>query len=142
MNKLAGYTCGFYRTQKTTKSVFEIIFFRQYDSLFQPYLHYNLVDRISDKNDVLVITTATRFKLTKRAAITFEYGYRAIKNSRTPYYDSMGVGFDIETGGHVFQFFVSNSFGLLENQFLTRTNTSWSDMGIRLGFNISRVFTI
>jgi hypothetical protein len=48
----------------------------------------------------------------------------------------------LETGGHVFQMFLTNSFGLLESQFLTRTDSQWSDGGIRLGFNVSRVFTI
>ncbi|MEY3248831.1 MAG: hypothetical protein RL742_874 [Bacteroidota bacterium] len=135
------------RVSSRLSYVHQVIIGRKFSDRFSlqvapVYLHYNLVDRISDKNDALVLTAATRFKFTKRAAITFEYGYRAIKNSRTAYYDTMGIGCDIETGGHVFQFFVTNSFGLLENQFLTRTDTRWSDMGIRLGFNISRVFTI
>lgn len=105
-------------------------------------VHYNLAERISDKNDVYVLAAATRFKFTKRMALTLEYGYRPLDYSRTKYYDSMGIGLDLETGGHVFQFFVTNSFGLLENQFLPRTTSKWSDAGIRLGFNISRVFTL
>ncbi|MBK8554626.1 MAG: hypothetical protein IPL65_02100 [Lewinellaceae bacterium] len=106
------------------------------------YIHYNLVDRISDKNDAVVVAAATRFKVTKRSAITLEYGWRATQYSREKYYDSLGVGWDIETGGHVFQLFVTNSFGLLENQYFTHTTNQWSNMGIRLGFNISRVFTL
>lgn len=105
-------------------------------------IHYNLAERISDRNDVYVLTAATRIKFTKRMALTVEYGWRPFQYTRTQYYDSLGVGVDIETGGHVFQFFVTNSLGLVENQFLARTNTKWSDAGIRLGFNISRVFTL
>ncbi len=105
-------------------------------------IHMNQVERISDLNDAVVITGATRFKVTKRSAITFEYGWRATGYTRTKYYDTMSLGWDIETGGHVFQMFLTNSMGMVEPQFLLRTNNKWSDAGIRLGFNISRVFTI
>ncbi len=105
-------------------------------------VHINQVNRISDRNDAVVITGATRFKITKRSAITLEYGWRAFGYSRTPYYDTLGIGWDIETGGHVFQMFLTNSVGLTEPQFLLRTNNKWTDAGIRLGFNISRAFTI
>lgn len=125
----------------------QIIIGRKFSSRFSLQLaptmvHYNLVDRISDRNDAYILAAATRFKFTKRMALTLEYGWRPLQYSRTEYYDSLGIGVDVETGGHVFQFFVTNSFGLLENQFLPRTNSKWSDMGIRLGFNISRVFTL
>lgn len=105
-------------------------------------VHMNQVERISDLNDAVVLTAATRFKITKRSAITVEYGWRATGYSRTKYYDTLGIGWDIETGGHVFQMFLTNSIGLTEPQFLLRTNNKWLDAGIRLGFNISRVFTI
>jgi hypothetical protein len=105
-------------------------------------VHINQVERISDLNDAFVLTGATRFKVTKRSAITLEYGWRATGYTRTIYYDTLGIGWDIETGGHVFQVFLTNSIGLVEPQFLLRTNNKWSNAGIRLGFNISRVFTI
>ena len=105
-------------------------------------IHMNQVERISDLNDAFVITGATRFKITKRSAITLEYGWRATGYTRTKYYDTFGIGWDVETGGHVFQMFLTNSIGLAEPQFLLRTNNKWADGGIRLGFNISRVFTI
>lgn len=105
-------------------------------------VHYNLAEHISDKNDVYVLAAATRFKFTKRMALTLEYGWRPLDYTRQHYYDSMGIGVDIETGGHVFQLFATNSFGLVENQFLPHTTDKWSDMGIRFGFNVSRVFSL
>ena len=54
----------------------------------------------------------------------------------------MGIGLDIETGGHVFQMFLTNSFGMTENQTFARTSSSWADRGFRLGFNVSRMFTL
>ncbi len=105
-------------------------------------VHVNLVDKISDKNDCFIAGIVTRFKFAKRQAITLEYGYRINKYSRDKYYDSFGVGYDLETGGHVFQLHLTNSFGLTEDQYFMYTNTSWSNWGIRLGFNISRVFSL
>lgn len=105
-------------------------------------VHVNLAEKLSDKNDAIIIATAARFKVTQRLAITTEYGWRATDYTNTKYYDSFGIGVDLETGGHVFQMHLTNSLGLTENQFFTRTNTKWGNAGIRLGFNISRVFTL
>ncbi len=105
-------------------------------------VHINLAEELDDKNDAIIIAAAARFKVTQRMAITAEYGWRATDYTNSDYYDSFGIGIDLETGGHVFQMHLTNSFGLTENQFYTRTGDSWSDGGIRLGFNISRVFTL
>lgn len=140
-------TLKFERTTNRLSYAFQAIIGRKFSDRFSlqiapAVVHYNLVDHIFDKNDVYILAAATRYKFTKRMAITLEYGWRPIKYTRQKYYDSLGIGFDIETGGHVFQFFVTNSFGLVENQFLAHTTYKWSDAGIRLGFNISRVFTL
>jgi len=107
------------------------------------YVHYNQVDNISDKNDTYAVGALGRYKFTKRTAFTFEYMARVNKFSRVnTYYDSMGIGLDIETGGHVFQVHLTNSLGITENQFITKTTDSWAKSGMRLGFNISRAFTL
>jgi outer membrane protein assembly factor BamA len=107
------------------------------------FVHYNLVENISDKNDSYGLAGLFRFKFTKRSAVTFEYGYRLNEyTAETKYYDSMAIGYELETGGHVFQIHFTNSFGIVESQFFPSTDSQWNDMGIRLGFNISRVFTL
>jgi hypothetical protein len=125
----------------------QIMIGRKFNSRFSFQLtgamvHVNLVDKINDKNDCFVIGGVTRFKFAKRQAITVEYGYRLNKYSKEKYYDSFGIGYDLETGGHVFQVHLTNSFGLTEDQYFMYTNTSWENWGIRLGFNISRVFSL
>ena len=57
------------------------------------------------------------------------------------YSDYIGIGFDIETGGHVFQLMFSNSTYMYEQGFVTETTGKWSDFGVRLGFNLSRTFS-
>ncbi len=105
-------------------------------------VHFNLVDRITDFNDCYFAGVVTRYKFTPRQAVTLEYGFRFNNYSQTAYYDSFGIGYDLETGGHVFQLHFTNSFGLTENEFLMYTTKTWSKYEVRLGFNISRVFTL
>jgi hypothetical protein len=105
-------------------------------------VHFNLVERVTDKNDCFILGGVTRYKFTKRQAVTLEYGYRLNQYSKSKYYDSFGIGYDLETGGHVFQIHLTNSFGLTEDQYFMYTNKSWDNWGIRLGFNISRVFSL
>ena len=106
------------------------------------FVHYNLVDRLSEKNDVYGLSALTRFKFTNRSAITAEYGKALNDYSPVDYYDTFSIGYELETGGHVFQVHFTNSFGIAETQFFPHTDTKWNDMGVRLGFNISRVFTL
>jgi hypothetical protein len=106
-------------------------------------VHYNLAEDFTDLNDIYLVSAAGRFKLSKRFAITAEYALSVMEYSKgKDYYNPLGIGIDIETGGHVFQVHVTNAFGIADNQFYPFTNTSWKDNGIRIGFNVSRVFTL
>ena len=127
---------------------YELMIARKFSSSFSlqvaPWLvHYNIVENIDDKNDSYGISGLFRFKFTKRSAVTAEYSYRL--NDFSPsqtYYESFGIGYELETGGHVFQIHFINSFGMCESQFFPMTNSDWNSGGVRLGFNISRVFTL
>ncbi|MFM2135115.1 MAG: hypothetical protein RL021_515 [Bacteroidota bacterium] len=108
------------------------------------FVHYNLVEKKADKNDMYGIAGATRIKFTKRSAITLEYGYRLVTDYATDqtFYNSFGIGYELETGGHVFQVHFTNSFGIADNEVFAHTRGNWNDGGFRLGFNISRVFSV
>jgi hypothetical protein len=56
--------------------------------------------------------------------------------------NSLAIGFDIETGGHVFQLHFTNSTGMTEKTFITETTGDFFKGDIHFGFNVSRVFTI
>jgi hypothetical protein len=141
--KYDGYgTAG--RTSYCTQIIVARKFSERLSLLIAPtYLHYNLVDSLNDKNDGFVLGFVGRYKFNKRTAITAEYGYRVAKNFASKiYYDTFAIGIDIETGGHVFQMHFTNSLGIVENQFFTKTTNNWKTFGIRLGFNVSRMFAI
>lgn len=105
-------------------------------------VHYNLAALHTQPNDLFSVGVGGRLRLSKRINLTAEYYYQ-LPQSRLPgSYNSLSLGLDIETGGHVFQFHVSNSTGMTERTFINETTDRWGDGGIHFGFNISRVFTV
>jgi len=105
-------------------------------------VHTNLVATPADKNDVYSIGFGGRFKLSKRVALNWDYQYVLPGYLSPGYYNFAALGFDIETGGHVFQLHVTNSIGMNERAFIVNTSDQVTSMGLRLGFNLSRVFTV
>ena len=111
--------------------------------LVPTYVHRNLVSKATEKNDVYALGVGGRVKLTKRVSFTGEYMY-VLPNQLLPEYKNMlSLGFDIETGGHVFQLHFTNAPSMSEYSFTTQNDTDFfGKSGIRFGFNISRVFTL
>lgn len=109
------------------------------------FIHRNLVASELDMNDVYSMGFGARYKLTKHTSFNVEYYYTYNPNKKflsTRYYNAAAVGVDIETGGHVFQIMLTNSLGMREGTFIPQTTDSWTNGGIHLGFNISRVFAL
>lgn len=106
-------------------------------------IHRNFVEQSVNRHDVYALGAGTRFKLTKRIAMMVEYFY-VFPGSQNDidFTNSLSLGFDIETGGHVFQLHFTNSLGMNERAFITETDGKWDSGDIQFGFNISRVFTI
>lgn len=106
------------------------------------FIHTNVVDQSQLSNDQAALGVGARYKLTKSLAINAEYFYRVNPIANTPYYNSLGIGLDIETGGHVFQLVLSNTQGMIERTFVTETGDNFFDGGIHFGFNITRAFQL
>jgi hypothetical protein len=108
------------------------------------YVHRNLVATELDPNDLLAVGAGGRIKLSKRISLNAEYYYLA--NPKTymsqQVYNPLSVGFDIETGGHVFQLLFTNSVAMIEKGFIGETTGNLRKGDIHFGFNISRVFTL
>ncbi len=131
---------------------FEAILARKFTEWFSfelnPVLvHKNLVVTEKDHNDIFALGAGTRFKISKRVSINGEYYYvfpNQVDESGTmpDIHNSASIGIDIETGGHVFQIFLTNSEGLIDQYFIPETRGNWSKGEIYLGFNISRMLTI
>jgi len=58
------------------------------------------------------------------------------------FYPALGIGLEIETGGHVFQVNLTNATQLMETDYIPYTTSNWLDGEFRLGFTISRLFNL
>jgi len=109
------------------------------------FIHRNMVETELDPNDTWALGAGTRFKLTKRISLNAEYYYQfpPVNDYRSQQvFNPLSIGFDIETGGHVFTIMLTNSLAMIEKGFIGETTGDWRDGGIHLGFNISRVFAL
>jgi len=125
----------------------QVIFGRKFSKVFSlqiapSFVHRNLVETEAEENDVFALGAGARVKLGKRTSLNAEYIY-VFPNQLAPQYrNSLSIGFDIETGGHVFQLHFTNSTSMIEKGYITETVGNWADGDIHFGFNVSRTFNI
>ena len=112
------------------------------------FIHYNMVTA-PDQNNVFALCGGARMKISKRMAITAEYDYLIPNQLVSPLFppspprtNSLSLGWDIETGGHVFQLVMTNSQSMVESQYIGSTAGTWGKGYIYFGFNISRNFNL
>jgi hypothetical protein len=106
------------------------------------FIHQNLVTFNADKNNFVAVGVGARYKLSNRVAVLID-AHPIISGARKDFNRlPLSIGFDIETGGHVFQLHFSNSKGMNERAFLTETSQQWTKSEFQFGFNLSRVFQV
>lgn len=138
------------RTNFFTSNMFfvhQLIIGRKFNESFSfqispTMVHRNLVDSISTPHDLFSIGMGGRMKLTRRTSINVEYFYQLSQFKPAGTTDMLSIGFDIETGGHVFQLCFTNSPYMVEKAFIHQNTGSWKAGDIFGGFNLSRNFTI
>jgi hypothetical protein len=125
----------------------EFIFARKFSERFSlqvvpGYVHRNLTDSVEDKNVVPYTGMGCRMKITKRISINVEYYWIYPDMFSHKVYNPLAIGFDIETGGHIFQLHFSNSRGMQEKIMITENHNKWSHGDFGFGFNIIRLFNL
>lgn len=113
------------------------------------YIHRNRVVHM-DVNDMFAVGVGGRLRFSKRMALVVDYFLPFREQASKDYfegrgvklYNPLGVGLEIETGGHVFSVNFTNSTAILENQFIPETTSTWLEGQFRWGFNISRRFSL
>lgn len=111
--------------------------------LMPTLVHRNLVKTKADKNTLMALGSGASVKLTGSTRFNVEYYY--LFPYQTPSQNlsnALSFGFDIETGGHVFQLHISNSRAMTEKFLIDDTTGNWDKGDIYFGFNISRIFTL
>jgi len=119
-------------------------------ALVPTYVRRNYV-RFKDMNDLFALGMGGRMKISHRMALVADYflSFRSsesknyfLQQNKFRFYNPLGIGLEMETGGHVFNFIFTNSAAILENQFIPSTSSTWTNGGFRWGFSISRTFTL
>jgi hypothetical protein len=125
----------------------EMIMARKFGTRFSLQLssaitHRNIVSS-SEENSTISIGAASRIQLTKSMGLILDAKKPFLVNKNGFQHWPTGVGLEWETGGgHVFQLNVTNATGLNETDYIPYTNSNWTKGQFRLGFTISRLFTI
>ncbi len=113
-------------------------------ALMPTHVHRNFVG-YDGQNDLFSLGGAATLRVTKMLGIVVEY-FGVFPRSRQEvgvrYYDPLAIGFEIDTGGHIFHLNFSNSGGIGATQFIPYTRSQWLSGEFRFGFNISRLFSI
>lgn len=97
-----------------------------------------------DKNGFFTLGFGGRIKVTRRMSLIGDYFYNFSKfyQNNDKAFNPLSLGFEVETGGHVFSMFVTNAGGLIENNFIPYTLDTWTKGQIKFGFCISRTFAL
>ena len=107
--------------------------------LMPTFIHRNLVETHNDHHDLISLGIGGRIKMTRRTSINYDTFFPIGKRGET-YKQGWGIGYDIETGGHVFQLMVTNARGSFESEYIENASGAFEDLNLYLGFNISRAF--
>jgi hypothetical protein len=104
------------------------------------HFHQNYVANNSQDNSQFALGVGGRYKFTKRWSFNMDYAAHLNRASNSVFKNPLSIGFDLETGGHVFQMHFTNSQAMHESGYLGNTSGSWTDGKIAFGFNLIRVF--
>jgi hypothetical protein len=114
--------------------------------LLPTYVHRNYT-AYGDQNGILALGLGGRMKVTKRMALVADYFLPFSKRSEMEeiwgqkYYNALGLGLELETGGHVFHLNFTNATAVQEAQIIPETTRSWGKGEFRWGFSIARRFS-
>lgn len=124
----------------------QILIARKFNSsislqLMPSYVHFNTIRPEQENNDIYALGAGGRFKLSQRISMNLEYYYQ-FEQLTDEAQNAVSIGFDIETGGHVFQLHFTNSQSMVEKGFIAEGSNDFFKGDIHFGFNISRTFQL
>jgi hypothetical protein len=120
--------------------------------LMPTLIHFNVVPYgINNSNLVWSLGMAGKYKLTPKLNLTLEYARQlnmyenlVTKNGTIINYspDMLSAGLEINTGGHLFQFFIGNTTDASNIDHLARNNSWIKDGKLAFGFTINRSLSL
>jgi hypothetical protein len=122
---------------------------------FSPGLSFQLTPTIVSNNSTVplvpgseerffALAATARLKVTNHMGLIIDYAhpFSSFRNTANGFYDPLGVGIEIETGGHVFTINLTNARAVSEINYLNDTQSNFTKGQFRIGFTISRMFDL
>lgn len=116
--------------------------------LMPTWIHYNIVPYgINNSNEVFSLGIGGKYKVKSNLNLTFEYARQfnmyenlITKNGSILNYnpDLLSAGIEINTGGHLFQFYIGSTTDASNLDQLSRNSSSIKDGNFAMGFTINR----
>lgn len=120
--------------------------------LIPTWIHFNIVPYgINNSNEVFNLGIAGKYKMTSKMNLTFEYSRQLnmfenliSKNGSIINYhpDLLAAGIEVNTGGHLFQFYVGSTTDASNVDQLARNTSSIKDGNFAFGFTINRSLSL
>lgn len=119
-------------------------------ALHPTYIRRNTTADYDGQYDLFAVGIGGRLKVSRRMALVMDYflPFRSTASKEryadaiTALYNPLGIGLEIETGGHVFNLNFTNATAIQEMQYIPETTSSWTKGQFRWGFTISRRFSL
>lgn len=107
------------------------------------WVHRNLTDTNEEPNNIFATGIGGRYLISRSTSLNIEYFYTAPTSKAIDTKKNLlSIGFDIETGGHVFQLYFTNAFALHPGKFAINQNGDFFNGDINFGFSILREFNL
>ncbi|MBI9033314.1 MAG: hypothetical protein JEZ03_02470 [Bacteroidales bacterium] len=111
------------------------------------FTHYNSVVKTGD-HDKMGVGFSGRFKFSPQSSILFQYDMPLkIKgiSEQTEWLNhpmpNVGIGYEVSTSTHAFQVFLSSARGMIPQEIYMFNQNDWTDAGLVVGFNITRLWS-
>lgn len=90
------------------------------------------------------VQAAARVALNKHMGFILDYAhpFSTYRSNNYNFQDPLGIGYEVETGGHVFTLNITNANAVNEINYLSNSQNRFSRGQYRMGFTISRMFDL
>lgn len=111
------------------------------EKTFDGFVKYRVLEQTTGARPTPV-SIALLASVAVATALTADYYYLLPGNTARNFRNALGVGVDLETGGHVFQLHVTNALGMTEKFFVPGTTGNFVAGDLYFGFTVARSFTV
>jgi hypothetical protein len=105
------------------------------------YSYFNIIDSAYNEHAFYGASFAGRYKFSPQSSVIVDFDYLLntsdIQEAVKPE-PNLGIGYEVSTGSHQFQIFVTTAQGIINQDFRLYNMNKFGDGDVVLGFNITR----